>query len=346
LGIRTEGKGEYPKNMPYFILKDAPDVAKVYGETPDELDVQFFSTDLEMIAPHYYMFYKGGYKDAEGNTTGGELQCKGDGVIAQHRAKQDPITRIVPQRQCLAESCPDWCDAKGNQQCKPSLKLFFILPRVHPINIYQMDTTSANNIRSLLGVLRTRVMASPEWFMRTVFKLGKVERPTSYFNKNGEKKQTKNIFLELTPYEEFRKDYALELESQQKNFEQLLGPSRMRTQIAVLNHNEAVEGPMEDNFPTNQLEAPPQVDPMITLADLPELNPLFQELCDLKKKVNDQNVRLGTTKKFQSSPDPKAALVAYLKQQIDTEKKKAAPATPPPAAPAEQKSAIPTGGLI
>lgn len=337
LGIKTENANgkEYPENTPYFVLTDVPDVAKVYGEKPDEIHILFFSTDLEMIAPHYYKLFKGGYKDDKGNIVGGELLCKGNGDTAEHYSKRDHLTRIVPKRQCLAEHCPDWCDSRGVQQCKPALNLRFFMPLVHPMNIYQIDTTSVNNIKAIIGILELRARMFPEWFTSTVFKLRKIKDKATIFDKSGNKRLIDQFFLELIPFENFKEEFKVKSTERQEYFERMLGPVLRSKPIEVLGNQEVIESPMEDNYPA-QVVAPIVIDedaPMRELSESPDTMPLFQELCDLKGKVNDGNVRLSTTKKFKTSPKPKEALIEYLNLQISIEKKKK---TPP----------LTTGGLI
>lgn len=58
---------------------------------------------------------------------------------------RDPRTGYV-QRACLAEQCSDWLDQKGYPKCKQTMRLYFIIPRVSPTNVYRITTHSWNSM--------------------------------------------------------------------------------------------------------------------------------------------------------------------------------------------------------
>ena len=126
LGLKAKNaKGvEYPKEMDYFVCP--PEVQKVYGEKPKELDVMIPCENIESCFPQYYKMY--------GSTFG--LKCRGNGKIA---------TRINPETHELEDvSCVD-CENKDTA-CKPRGQLMVILPKINLAGIYQITTSSVNSI--------------------------------------------------------------------------------------------------------------------------------------------------------------------------------------------------------
>src|SRR3990167_1112232 len=74
LGIKKLAKSgkEYPAEVSWFVVP--PEVAKVYGEKPTELDVMFPTEDEHMVFPQAYRWY-----------VSNGLRCKGNGEIAMRR---------------------------------------------------------------------------------------------------------------------------------------------------------------------------------------------------------------------------------------------------------------------
>lgn len=330
LGLMTEtasGK-EYPSNIPYFNLADAPDVAKVYGEKPTELHIQFFSSDLEFVAPYYYRWFSGGYKNKNGERVGGELRCKGDGEMADHYAARDIQTRVVPKRQCLGPDCPDWCDAKGNQQCKPGLNLHFTLPLVNPYQIYRMDTTSANNIRTIISALKPLAMQDPLYFRRMVWKISKYleEGMKFYDEKSQTEKKTNQYLLDIQPDLTFREQYAQQLAALYGNIEKLLGPKTNGELRLNMTAEQVHALPMEDNYATKVVEpvGPTPKDIAAEWAESAELQPYFAKLCELLQAQNTPKTRILTARKFEKSANGFNDLAKYLQDKI-------AASTPKPA---------------
>ena len=128
LGIKkTNSKGiEYPTAVDYFVVPD--EVAKVYGEKPRELDIVLPSENPDIFFPQWYKRY----------SYGKGLICKGDGVTATVRDEDGGMTEIT----CNPETCPYY--QKG--ECKPVANLLFVLPKVEGFGVYQVDTSSVNNI--------------------------------------------------------------------------------------------------------------------------------------------------------------------------------------------------------
>lgn len=129
LGIKKVSQktgNEFPAETSYFVIP--AEVAKVYGETPTELDVMIPVEDTAISIPQAYEMYG----------TGKGLKCIGDGEIAyRNDEKTQDMTEI---------ECP--CEHLG-VDCKQRAHLRVILPKVNVGGVYQIDTSSYNSIIDL-----------------------------------------------------------------------------------------------------------------------------------------------------------------------------------------------------
>ena len=128
LGIKkVSPKGvEYPSETDYFVVP--PEVVKVYGEKPKELDIMIPVEDSNISIPQAYEMYG----------SGKGLKCVGDGEIAfRLDDKSHEMNEI---------DCP--CEHFGHA-CKQRAHLRFILPKVNVGGVYQIDTSSYNSIIDL-----------------------------------------------------------------------------------------------------------------------------------------------------------------------------------------------------
>lgn len=121
--VNPKTGAERPREVDYFVVP--PEVAKIYGEQPKELDVLFPVNDIEIIFPQAYKWY--------GKSRG--LKCIGNGVTA-YRYNEE--TGTMQERECP-------CEIKGTQ-CALRAHLLFILPKVSMGGIYQIDVGSYNSI--------------------------------------------------------------------------------------------------------------------------------------------------------------------------------------------------------
>lgn len=337
LGIRQENTG-YPKTVEYFVLDDAPYVADVYGNDPKELDVMFVSDDMELSMPYYLKWYGSGVKGKDGSIIAGKLKCYGDGKTATYLEGRDPVTRVAPTRECKYEQCPDWKDGKGNPQCKPSMSVYVMLPRVSLRGFYRIDTTSQISIDNFVSLITT---LKNTWgtFKMQPFTIYREETATRFMDKNGQERQGVQYIMKIRPNETFQKQYGGELTTKIQTLQAL--------NYTMPNAKELIEAPMEDHFPVVDAAQLPEntqaqttatkVDLATQLAEDADVLQLFSELCTLKQRQNNQKTRILTIRKFENSPDVKAATIAYLKEEIE----KAKPAQTPPTEPA-----ISADGLI
>lgn len=121
--INPKTGNEYPREVDYFVVP--PEVAKVYGEKPKELDIMFPINNVEIIFPQAYKWY--------GDTKG--LKCIGNGQIAY---RLDEKTGEMVERECPCEQLQLNCMLRGH--------LLVILPKINMGGIYQIDIGSYNSI--------------------------------------------------------------------------------------------------------------------------------------------------------------------------------------------------------
>lgn len=134
----TKSGKEYPAEADYFICP--PEVQKVYGEKPKELEIVFPVEDPEVFFPQSYKAYGLDQR----------LKCKGDGEVAI-RVNQE--TGELEERDCPCE----WLE---EGKCAIRGHLLVILPKVSMGGTYQIDTGSYNNIvaiNSYIDYLRALV---------------------------------------------------------------------------------------------------------------------------------------------------------------------------------------------
>jgi hypothetical protein len=145
---------EYPSATDYFVVPT--EVAAIYGDKPQRLDIIIPVEDEEIWCAQYYRQYS--------RTRG--LVCKGDGKTCRRMIDVD--SGAIPGREtkeviwregvvCSGRECPDY-QAKA---CQEVMNLQVILPKVPGLGIYQIDTgsihsimninNSANMIRAMVG---------------------------------------------------------------------------------------------------------------------------------------------------------------------------------------------------
>lgn len=352
LGIKKESaKGvEYPSNTPNFNLHEVPEVAAVYGNQPTELHIQFLHNDMESIAPHYFMLFGGGHKGPDGKMKGGELWCKGDKITAQHFKNRDMATGITPERTCLGpDHCPDGKD------CRPQLRLFFMLPLVDPRSIYEIDSNSMYNIKEIVGSLSTEIAFDrrngTNLFTRSVFKLSKVSKQMKYFDaKSQSEKKSDNFILNIERYDNFFVEHSQKLLERDQRISAQLSYSP----TGALGGGMAIQGGsvnlLGNNVPDANMQQIPQMGQtsdtltrMKEIANDQEVVMAFNRLAELvNRKLPVETTRLATVRKFETKPDPRSAVMEYLNAEINkalakTQQAPQAPQAPQTPAPQAQE---------
>ena len=128
LGIRalTQGGKSYPVEKRFFILP--PEVARVYGQQAEELDVMFPVEDEEVIFPQRLTWF--------GQSLG--PKCMGDG----EKARRMNDKGIYEDRKCP-------CELLKNKECLQRANLMIMLPKVSVGGVYQIDIGSYHSIVDL-----------------------------------------------------------------------------------------------------------------------------------------------------------------------------------------------------
>lgn len=220
LGIKKKSsKGvEYPAQADHFVLKDAPEIATVYGDEPRELDVMLPYPDVERNFTAFYQVWAGGV-----------LVCQGDGEYVRYAT---PFTSSINQKsgRTSVKNAPgdtqvsngmactdfDWNGSHFDQgaevpcsggakdlyshcaACKLSsmLKVMMVDPRLFRMGYYQISTGSTRNYDTIMGTLE----AMPADRLNGIpFKLRMVEEQTTFQDTDGKRKKTKKWFLQLEP---------------------------------------------------------------------------------------------------------------------------------------------------
>jgi len=133
---------EYPKEVDYFVLKDAPGLEEIYKGEPKELHITLptarfeaerFDQYLDKVFPQWLKRYgKAG------------LYCKGDGDTA---TCLDPETGMMKE-----QACP--CAYLESGDCKRIGILRIRIQEIPSFNVYQITTSSFNSIVNINSFIR------------------------------------------------------------------------------------------------------------------------------------------------------------------------------------------------
>jgi len=356
LGIKKQAKSgnEYPVSVPHFVLRDAPDVAKQYGETPTELDVIFLSDNEEEVIPYYYKLFAGGSKDKAGNTVGGKLMCKGDGREADHFAARDAISRVVPKRECKVKDCVDW-----GRGCKQMMNVMVWIPTASMGGVYQIDTSSWSSIHSFVKQIKFIKKALNGRLTGVPFRIVREAMKTTFVDpKTGKEKSGTQYIMLLKDNPNFWERCGDQVKDRISHLvsggDKILGLDTMK-----------IAPPIEEGYPA--LEDQAQLESSVSEARVQastnvledkKILALFEKLTSLKGVTNTPKIRLLTARKFEGQADQEAALTSYLEAEIgklgepvtpkSSAKKSSTKETTPQAPPPQKKTTAPSveGSLI
>ena len=342
LGFKDEGDKGRMHNTEYFILKDAPEVAKIYGEDPKEIDIMFPFDSLKIVADSAFEFWTG-KRNAEGKNVG-FLTCRGngpttDGVPGTAEWKEwdnlppqeeclgprDPATGFI-QRVCYGDGARGKCrpcinsrDSRGYPACKPTMVMRVIVPLVSPYHEYKITTHSWNTITDVLGQLKVLQLLKIPLPSRafTLHKESKAARPWDAGKQVGFKtvvsvvKMRENLSFMTEHRETLREVYKAIVGG---GLQEFLPVPDMSTQLAL-----PAEQEMEVVEVTSR--TPDQIADEL-MAD-PEITVLFDTLEHFKqKKYSVKQKRLAILNKTKEA-DVKAAVVASLTASIEEAQKTA-----------------------
>lgn len=330
LGIRKETANgvEYPESVDHFVLHDAPELIKVYGDTPKEIDAFFLTDNLDEAIPHWLKWYSAGKKDKDGKVIGGDLNCYGTGPdvqevisedgevtmqevpgIAHYVKKKDPLTKIIPTRECRGEKCPDYYDAKGRAQCGPTMKVNVMIPLASMAGIYEIDTKSVVSIGRFVSQLT--LLKQQFGFIRNIpFTI--YRDPVSLGNPKNPGQKKIHYILSIKVNESFKEQKGQQIQNKMQEYQQLgyTGPAEQ----------DSINRPMEDNYRIES-NAAEKVDIAKSLLTDPEIINLFADLAAAKAPYNEQK-QLLTARKFETVADPKASLIGHLKEVLASKQPK------------------------
>lgn len=160
--ISQSGK-EYPAAIDYFRLTDAPNVAKVYGDKPKELDIMFPTEKVDLFFEQKLKAYRqsGLFCASDDAQTAMRVRLGiSDGKFGKvpagkaydpegeaYLAKTGEAVEVgeMFELPCQFESCGFY--QRGF--CKPVARLLFFLPNVPGFGVYQIVTSSDNGTRNI-----------------------------------------------------------------------------------------------------------------------------------------------------------------------------------------------------
>lgn len=335
LGVREEGRtgDSYPKTKEYFVLDDAPEVKKVYGDDPKELDIRFPGNDLNKVIPTWFKLWTPSLK--KGNEiVQGRLLCQGDGPLdgapgtAEWKDRnrmpvgdvlgpRDPKTGFV-KRPCMGKECPDAFDGKGYPKCKQTMQVFCILPLVSFGDVYIISTSSWGSIRSFHNLLGWHQTAfNPDYIVFNYYKLAREEEAIRYFDKR-ESKEKDSVQYIMKLFHQDKEEFEAKYVDRLKNRQAQISAGSMS--IYLPDHEEASQLPMDELYP--MIEAPIVEEKTAEqLADVvaqdEEVSNAFTLLeTAMGKKFPPKARQIAVLKKIKE-PDVKAAVLAEINSKIE-----------------------------
>jgi len=188
---------EYPKDLEHFRVP--PEVAEVYGETPQALDVRVPSANIEQWFPYSLKRY----------SRDGKLWCRGDGQVA--RCFEEASGEWV-ERPCLYKDCEYYqvrqTDAGPRPpSCTEIGTLQVILPTVDMRGVYQIATGSWNGINNVYQEFTTfldimRAVIGPiadQAILRVAFQLTREPTTVEYVGEDGKRRSREKWLMHLRP---------------------------------------------------------------------------------------------------------------------------------------------------
>jgi len=337
LGVREESRSgsAYPKTTEYFVLDDAPNVRKVYGDDPKELDIMFPVADPNKVLPTWYKLWTPSLK--KGNKIEqGRLLCKGDGpyegepgAAEWYDKIREPVSGVIGardpatgriKRECWGKSCPDAFDDRGNPKCKQAMQVFCILPRVSFGEVYIINTSSWGSIRSFHDWFIWHLTAfGPKYVTTNYYKIAREEEATRYFDKKENKeKNSIQYIMKLMPQDtkEFEMLYASRLSETKIMFQpgeaaKLLPTSEEADQMAMDEIYPCIDVSKESK-PSPLQAAHTRLSKAEALLDDPDVVAAFSAFEAATGKVMDRKTRLMGVRARENEPDMKSAVLLAL----------------------------------
>lgn len=185
--ISAKSGNEYPSDLPSFRVPE--EVAAVYGEDPNELDVMVPSCSFDEFCPIELQRWGADERKLCHSKDGETALRWSDGIGGWEE---------VP---CAYKDCPFYGKGKG-QGCDERGNLMLILPRVSLGGVYQIDTGSRNGLNNLLSEFTTfqtilnNLTGNGDMVRAVVFRLTR-ELETLHYVEGGVRKPVEKYILHL-----------------------------------------------------------------------------------------------------------------------------------------------------
>lgn len=185
--ISANSGKEYPSDLPGFRVPE--EVAEVYGEDPQSLDVMVPSCDFEEFCPIELQRWGADER---------KLCHSKDGETALRWSDEIGGWQEV---ECAYQDCPFYGKGRG-QGCDERGNLFLILPRVSLGGVYQIDTGSRNGLNNLaneFGTFQTilnNLTGSGDMVRAVIFRLTR-ELETLHYVEGGVRKPVEKYLMHL-----------------------------------------------------------------------------------------------------------------------------------------------------
>lgn len=161
LGTKDEGDKGRMHNTEHFILRDAPDVEKVYGPDPKEIDIVFPGNDIDVVAFSAFQHWMS--KRGPDGMAVPFLICQGNGPSLdgtpgsatwfdrdyappedEWLGPRDPNSGFL-QRACRGDGARGACEPckqSKEKKCGPRIVLKVIIPLVSIYEVYLITSGS------------------------------------------------------------------------------------------------------------------------------------------------------------------------------------------------------------
>lgn len=318
---KREGDKKYPAGkFEHFFLQDpgvGPNkyhqtiIAK-YGENPTRLPIRFVTPHMGEMIPSAYKWYRAGSLFKDGTVKAGALVCRGngphmDGTPGEARffGQKDPVTQIVPSRECYGESCPDYRDEAGRQQCKPVMSITFMMPDCVLGGMLVIDTSSKHTMRQVRQQLAwaLKIPVLRENWHQVPWVIYRKKVPTRFYNAS--KKREEEGFA-----------YVVNLEFDEVTFSRMVESGELGRGSAQT----AIPQPPKDDFGPEELYEVEPVDDTPDEAEVvlndPEVVSLFEELEKVTGRQFSSKSRLLAIRGKGSGPQLKERVIEATKRSI------------------------------
>lgn len=341
LGYKEDGDRGRMHNTEHFILKDAPDVEKVYGADPKAIDIVFPGNDIDTVAFTAFQHWTG-KRNPDGTMTG-FLTCQGNGPSSDGTpgtatwfdrdyappqdewiGERDPINGYI-QRACYGEgargACRPCLQCK-EKKCGPRIIMKVIIPLVSIYEIYLITSSSWNtiaNVRNQLRVLNQLGVPLPSRVF-TLFKDTKAARVWDPVKQREYKNPV--YYVKMEENKDFMSLHAGTLREALKAIStgglSTFLPAAPAGALPTSDLIE-IEGEVQEPQLTEEEKLRQAVQEL--LADT-QINEAFDTLEHFRNTKYPKHVRAKAIEKKKNEPDMRAAVLAELDSQIRVESDK------------------------